>query len=276
MQDIPDYLRHISPNDPRPTDEYGRRELSGRTSSHDLPSILDLLDRGHTAEHAGLDSLFTTSMFGTGVDISRLGAMLVSGQPKTAAAYIQSTGRVGRKSGAIVVTFYRASKPRDLNNYEFFVRQHSQMHRFVEPSSAFPFAARARDRTLGPAIVGLLRNARKLPREWAPNGGAAHMESNLDSKEVVEAARYIAERSQRQPESRKPRKSDVEAGIKRALEKWQAIASRHRDLLYYEYTDATRPVVLGDPRHEHEGIEVVYGNAPPSMRHVEDETGFET
>lgn len=277
MQDIPDYLRHISPDDPRPMDEYGKHELSGRTSSHDLPAVLDLLGRGHTAQHGGgLDSLFTTSMFGTGVDVARLGAMLVDGQPKTAAAYIQSTGRVGRKSGAIVVTFYRASKPRDLNNYEFFVRQHSQMHRFVEPSSAFPFAARALDRTLGPAIVGLLRNARNLPDVWAGNGDAVRMGANRGSKEVADTARYIAERSQHQPESRRPRKPDVEDEIERALERWRAAASRHSNLSYSEYWKATRPVVLGDLLHQHREIEVVYRNAPPSMRHVEDETGFET
>ena len=276
MQDIPDYLRHISPDDPRPTDEYGRRELSGRTPSYDLPVILDLLDKNHTVHHAGLDSLFTTSMFGTGVDVARLGAMLVSGQPKTAAAYIQSTGRVGRKSGAIVVTFYRASKPRDLNNYEFFVRQHSQLHRFVEPSSAFPFAARARERTLGPAIVGLLRNMRNLSSGWTPNNGATHMGTNRNSQEVEEVAQYIAERSQHQPESRRPRKADVENDIRSALEKWQAIASRRPDLLYHEYMNATRAIVLGDLLHEHEDIEVVYRNTPSSMRHIEDETGFET
>ena len=275
-QDIPEYLRHISPSDPRPTDEEGRRELSGRTSSHDLPAILDMLGEGHTDSRAGLDGLFSTSMFGTGVDVPRLGSMLVDGQPKTAAAYIQSTGRVGRSAGGIVVTFYRATKPRDLNNYEFFVRQHMQLHRFVEPSTAFPFAARARDRTLGPAIVGLLRNMRGLCPEWSPRDGAAHMASSLGSKEADGVAKYIAGRSQRQPESRRPRKADMEDGIRDALERWHRIASRHRGLLYYEYFNATAPVVLGDARHEHGNIDVVYSNAPPSMRDVEEETGFET
>lgn len=235
-----------------------------------------MLGEGHTDSRAGLDGLFSTSMFGTGVDVPRLGSMLVDGQPKTAAAYIQSTGRVGRSAGGIVVTFYRATKPRDLNNYEFFVRQHMQLHRFVEPSTAFPFAARARDRTLGPAIVGLLRNMRGLHPEWSPRDGAAHMASSLGSKEADGVAKYIAGRSQRQPESRRPRKADVEDGIRDALERWHRIASRHRGLLYYEYFNATAPVVLGDARHEHENIDVVYSNAPPSMRDVEEETGFET
>lgn len=276
LQDIPEYLRHISPSDPRPMGEEGRRELSGRTSSYDLPSILNMLDESHAGGRAGLDSLFTTSMFGTGVDVPRLGAMIVDGQPKTAAAYIQSTGRVGRKAGAIVVTFYRASKPRDLNNYEFFVRRHLQLHRFVEPSTAFPFAARARDKTLGPAIVGLLRNSRGLSPEWSQKDGAAYMGTNRNSEDVAEVAQHIVKRSQNQPESRRPRKADVEGGIRDALERWESLASRHHDLSYYEYLNATRPVVLGDLRHEHKGIDVVYSNAPQSMRHVEETAGFQT
>ena len=276
MQDIPDYLRHIAPGDPRPMEEEGRRELSGRTSSYDLPAILDILGERHVASGAGLDSLFTTSMFGTGVDISRLGAMLVTGQPKTAAAYIQSTGRVGRTAGAIVVTFYRASKPRDLNNYEFFVRQHSQLHRFVEPSTAFPFAKRARDKTQGPAVVGLLRNMRSSPQGWAPKDGARLMKSNTGAGEVREAVECIVDRSQRQPENRKPQEADVRGDMESAVEAWASIASRCPDLLYHEYPDAKGPVVLGDPRHEHMGMDTAYRNAPSSMRHVEEEARFQT
>ena len=276
MQDIPDYLRHISPGDPRPMEEEGRRELSGRTSSYDLPAILDLLGEGHTKSRAGLDGLFTTSMFGTGVDISRLGAMLVNGQPKTAAAYIQSTGRVGRTAGAIVVTFYRASKPRDLNNYEFFVRQHSQLHRFVEPPTAFPFAKGARDRTQGPAAVALLRNMRSSPTEWSPRDGAARMGSSRGAREAKDATQCIVGRSQAQPDGRKPPEADVRNGMEIALERWMSVASLHPDLLYSEYPGATKPVVLGDPRHEHEGLDVAYRNAPSSMRDVEEEARFET
>ncbi len=107
-------------------------ELSSRINSTNLPSILDILNRRYPEEDA-VDTLFTTSMFGTGVDIPRIGLMVVNGQPKTTSAYIQASGRVGRNNGALVVVFYRATRPRDLSHYEFFGGYHRQLHKFVSP-----------------------------------------------------------------------------------------------------------------------------------------------
>ena len=205
-QDIPERIQHLADlagSEPRTVSEEGGQELSGRTPSTDLPSILDLLDE-RSESGAALDGLFTTSMFGTGVDVQRLGAMLVNGQPKTSSAYIQSTGRVGRKSGAIVVTVHRASKPRDLSHYEFFVRNHSQLHRFVEPPTVFPFARRVREIAQGPVMVGILRNARRSSRKWHMEGSAADMGLHSEAPEVAEATEILESRSQVQPEARRP------------------------------------------------------------------------
>ena len=161
-QDIPQRIRQISV-DSRPLFEPDKVELSGRTMSDHLPSILDTIN---TSYPKAPDALFTTSMFGTGVDVQRLGLMLVNGQPKTTSAYIQSTGRVGRKKGALVVVYHRATRPRDLSHYEYFIRHHVQLHRTVEAPTVYPFSPGAVDRALGPILVGMLRNMKNPATEW--------------------------------------------------------------------------------------------------------------
>src|SRR5439155_15177712 len=101
-------------------------------------------------------------MFGTGVDVDRLGLMVDHGQPKTSSAYIQATGRVGRQQGGLVVTFFRVSRPRDLDHYEFFTGYHRMLYRAVEPVTVTPYAPRARERGCGPLAVALLRQAKEI------------------------------------------------------------------------------------------------------------------
>ena len=170
-QDIPERLGVLADRDGHvhcgPRDYI---ELSGRTESAEIPGKLDRLAKFPDND---VDALFCTSMFGTGVDVDRLGLMVVHGQPKTTANYIQATGRVGRKMGGLVITFLRSTRPRDLDHYEFFVGYHRSLHRYVEPITVFPFSPRARERGLGPLSVLVLRNARAVsgeavPLSWAP------------------------------------------------------------------------------------------------------------
>jgi hypothetical protein len=99
-------------------------------------------------------------MISVGLDIGRLGLMLVQGQPKAAAEYIQATSRVGRLADkpGFVLALLNAHKPRDRLHYEGFRHFHECFYRAVEPTSVTPWAARAMDRALAPVVVAAARH----------------------------------------------------------------------------------------------------------------------
>jgi hypothetical protein len=276
-QDIPQRIRHISQGKPRLIPDERALELSSRTSSTDLPAILDMLSN---AGPEAPDALFTTSMFGTGIDIQRLGLMVVNGQPKTTSSYIQSTGRVGRGRGGLVVTFLRAARPRDLSHYEFFCGYHRQLHRFVEPTTVYPFAPGVLERAGGPVCVFMLRSMRGARVEWHKKESAVEMARwRTQAPEVVDLPTKFARRAQEQPPMRRPEAKVVSKKIGSDLDRWYNCAGIHTDLRYVEYDTVgfpQSPVVLGDPLHQHAGLAVVYENAPASLRDIEETTGVET
>ena len=270
QQDIPERINAMSAN-PRDLGLDSSIELSSRTDSARLPSILNRLSKGYPD---AIDGLFTTSMFGTGVDVPRIGLMLVNGQPKTATSYIQSTGRVGRRSGALVVTFFRASRPRDLNHYEFFVRHHTQLHRFIEPVTVHPFSPGILDGAMGPVALGMLRNMQTSNVAWGSKDGRSII-GNREAHEITAINDYLIARSSSQPKERRPRAEDVSRHLDSGWDRWECVARDESGIEYYDYQGVERAVVLGGQQH-HDRANVVFKNAPRSLREMEDETGFET
>ena len=117
-----------------------------------------------------VDCAIASNMISVGLDIQRLGLMLVYGQPKTHSEYIQATSRVGRddRRPGLVVALYNVHKPRDRSHYERFRHYHETFYRSVDVSSVTPFAARALDRGFAGALVALARHA--LPTMTPPDG----------------------------------------------------------------------------------------------------------
>ncbi len=111
------------------------------------------------AEH--VDVALATNMISVGLDITRLGLMMVLGQPKTCSEYIQATSRVGRDPArpGLVVTLLNIHKPRDRSHYERFAAFHALFYRNVEATSVTPFSPRALDRALPAALVALCRQS---------------------------------------------------------------------------------------------------------------------
>ncbi|OQB76385.1 MAG: hypothetical protein BWX92_01846 [Deltaproteobacteria bacterium ADurb.Bin135] len=131
------------------------------TSRRTQTEVRDMLDRLATkaGEDGALDAVLATNMMSVGVDIPRLGIMLVNGQPKGIAEYIQSTSRVGRGDvPGLVISLLNNAKARDRSHYEAFSTWHETLYRDVEATSVTPFASRARDRGLHAVIVSLIRH----------------------------------------------------------------------------------------------------------------------
>jgi len=134
-------------------------ELTSRIDSWKIPGLLKKLDNSFPRGKSDwpVDVLLATNMISVGVDIDRLGLMVVTGQPKTTAEYIQATSRVGRKHPGLVLTMYNWMGARDLSHYERFHSYHAALYRFVEAISVTPFSSRALDRGLRGVFAALHR-----------------------------------------------------------------------------------------------------------------------
>ncbi|NOQ61330.1 helicase-related protein [Mycolicibacterium fortuitum] len=142
----------------RPQREYEVEELSSSVPRAQQPRLLERLNLPCSNQNS-VDFLATTNMLSVGVDVPRLGLMLMNGQPKATAEYIQATSRVGRSSApGLVFGLFRSTKPRDRSHYENFRAYHSALYRHVEPTSVTPYSPQSRDRALHAALVILVRH----------------------------------------------------------------------------------------------------------------------
>jgi hypothetical protein len=133
-------------------------ELTSREKTTAIKEVKNRLKLPH-GDPRSIDVVLASNMISVGVDIDRLGLMVVAGQPKTTSEYIQASSRVGRlaKKPGLVVTCLNVAKPRDRSHYERFGAYHESFYRFVEATSVTPFSAPALDRGLAGVVVALAR-----------------------------------------------------------------------------------------------------------------------
>jgi hypothetical protein len=227
------------------------QELTSRMGSDEIPRILDQLSVGHDPEAAQasttpVDVVLATNMLSVGVDVPRLGTMIVGGQPKHTAEYIQATSRVGRRAPGLVLTVYNWARPRDLSHYETFGHYHATFYRQVEALSVTPFAPRALDRGLTALLVALVRHARF---DWSVEEGAKRVD--VTAPEVRAAAEAIRRRA-----AGVTARNDVADHVRDELEircdQWQGHqAVGHRELRYRKpYGGGTAAGLLKAPSTE--------------------------
>lgn len=202
-------------------------EITSRMPSWQIPEKLSQLETPYTSRDC-LDTAVATNMIAVGMDVDRLGLMVVDGQPKQNSEYIQATSRIGRAHPGLVVTLYNAYRPRDLSHYENFTGYHSQLYRFVEGTTATPFSARARDRVLHALVISAIR---LLYPEMANNEDAAAIGS-LTQKQINSVKKMVLDRIKIvKPSARK----DAVEEIDQFIDWWklQAATAQGRPLRYY-------------------------------------------
>ena len=229
--DIPDVLDHLEvPFDPQIETE--REEMKRKGRYKELPK-------------RPLDVLLATNMVSVGVDVQRLGLMVVAGQPKTTAEYIQATSRVGRKFPGLVFTVYNWTRPRDLSHYERFEHYHATFYNHVEALSVTPFASGALDRGLTALLVSCVR---LQGTEFNANDKASRIDRNHPY--VKEAVKTILRRAELVGSGDAQFISKLNAELNDRLDQWLAEAQNHaggRVLGYDEERDSVTVGLLNRP-----------------------------
>jgi len=235
-------------------------ELTSRVPSSRIPKILEQLERETGNEE--LDVVLATNMISVGMDVDRLGLMVINGQPKQTSEYIQSSSRVGRSKPGLVVTVYNPYRPRDLSHFQNFKGYHQRLYNFVEGTTATPYASRARDRVLHAVAVALLRLS------------YPELAKNLDAKNIKDVdLNYLKDVVKKRVSIVEYRNiSDTMEHLQHFLDEWIGLAEAG-DKLHYYFNPNTRNARIGN------GVRLLsrfseekeYGGKPTldSMRQVE-------
>ena len=236
-------------------------ELTSRVPTNKVAEARRRLEN-HFYESQRVDTAIATNMISVGLDIPRLGLMVVNGQPKLHAEYIQATSRVGRDDQwpGLVVTQFNIHKPRDRSHYERFRHYHETFYRSVEVGSVTPFAARALDRGLAGALVGL---ARHISPELTPPRGAEHLSDVRTDVERL-LLEIFMERVKQQPLMGEAEREEVLRSVRNRvvdlLDSWLKVFQDYHDVgvdMQYQKYELKNPQPLlrdileneSDPHH---------------------------
>lgn len=192
-------------------------ELTSRKKAQEIPQLLTQMER--TMDEAGvLDAVLATNMISVGVDVDRLGTMIVQGQPKTTSEYIQATSRVGRKYPGLVFVLLNSRRPRDLSHFERFKVYHQALYRHVETMSVTPFATGALYKGLTGTFIGFLRQS------------IMEMNAEQSPKKIIQLQQEVEDATvQFLTRVQDAYGTTIETEVKDLLEWWQELADKYSD-----------------------------------------------
>jgi len=245
-------------------------ELTSRRGPEELPKDLRQLRVSADDSDDAVDAVLSSNMLSVGIDVQRLALMLMVGQPKTTAEYIQATSRVGRGSvNGIVMTLFRSNRARDRSHFETFRGYHDALYRSVEPTSVTPWSLSSRNRSLAGALIALLRHA--VPVLAGDGDAGAFDLSDERFRATVEA--LIERFLDLVRESEEDETTAVDDQVGQLLREWDRKAREARDAgerLRYEHRQAGDRALV--KRFGQTGDEWLVGD---SMRSVEPNVAVE-
>ncbi len=227
-----------SPERCRDINEDNVIELRSRIGSDQLTARLQQL-KATIGDEDCLSIVACTNIFSVGVDVSRLGVMLMNGQPKSTSEYIQATSRVGRgKYPGLVVALYGPTRPRDRSHYEQFLSYHSALYKHVEPTSVTPFSPPSRERALHAGYVILMRHWGELARDDQAGSFRAGDSKSIEARDML-----LAHIMRADPEEYEASKKHLDE----LMTEWDGLAVaaiNNRRYLYYKSSGKSQANLL--------------------------------
>ncbi len=236
-------------------------QLTSRSSAEENARTFDRLAAPRGAPDC-LDAVLATNMLSVGVDVDRLAAMVVNGQPLTTAEYIQASSRIGRAEvpGLVFANYYR-QQARSLSHYENFRPYHESFYRFVEPTSVTPFTYQVRKRALHAALVIALRHG---VDDLAASAAAGRF--RRDDAQVQAVVEALERRCRR---AAGDAANDTARHLDRLVDEWHDEAlrcDRENRGLHYDCRDQSADRLLG----AFDGARPGRWRTLNSMRNIED------
>lgn len=260
--EIPARLNMLDSNNDIPH-ELDVEEMTSRRKAKEIPELLNKMERT-VNERGVLDAVLATNMISVGVDVNRLGLMVVHGQPKTTSEYIQATSRVGREHPGLVLTIFNSMRPRDLSHYERFKAYHQTIYRNVEAMSVTPFSVGSRRKGLTGAFIGFLRQSLvDISRERSANKF-----NNSERTEMLKDK--FADRIAR---TGAWNKDEVDEMLAEFLDWWETMSNKYQEQLSYRKSQYTKNHLLKQFSEKAKTQES--RSAMASLRNVESEIKVE-
>ena len=252
-------------------------ELTSRESTTRVKDTKNRLAAHRTSKKPEpLDVVLASNMISVGLDVDRLGLMVVTGQPKTSSEYIQSTSRVGRSHPGLVVTCLNVFRPRDRSHFERFVAYHESFYREVEATTVTPFSSQTLDRALVGTLLTMVRHS-----DTTMQPPAGFMELTSQRAQAESALEWLVERAKHHREHNDPTaEANLTQSIRRrgrhVFDAWQRIIQSACDggatRIYSKFDRAGekgKAVMIAPGQDAPEDYDEACFRAPTSMRDVE-------